>query len=390
MDSGININPGPFVTLLPTGWYRVEYAAKESNTEEIEHVQRLVMVFEHEAKGYDLLINELLTKIDGNFYDEGVQLENVSFEISELQRAYFPGTQEHFGSDLSQDIFSIARHVAQTNTSPRFFSFEERSQHDLDLVAEDFISKDLSRKQEDDALRLEFNRQDRYWQVLYITYELFKSQYNGCVERLLHARRHGISPENHIILAKTSSPLDQEPSEELKQQVKERDGGCLCCRIKKSRKLEVDHIVPRYFGGNNILDNLQTLCSECNHLKDTSHINFRDCQTDLTMPTEIIPEFETPTGIKAGSPESWAEFLHRVINFFYQCSAVHTITIGKKGDSFYNWHIELNAGNDPRWLEPHLEGLLNRIVDAKGSSGYAIPVSLTVNAPDLPEVNYRR
>lgn len=296
MDSGININPGPFVTLLPTGWYRVEYAAKESNTEEIEHVQRLVMVFEHEAKGYDLLINELLTKIDGNFYDEGVQLENVSFEISELQRAYFPGTQEHFGSDLSQDIFSIARHVAQTNTSPRFFSFEERSQHDLDLVAEDFISKDLSRKQEDDALRLEFNRQDRYWQVLYITYELFKSQYNGCVERLLHARRHGISPENHIILAKTSSPLDQEPSEELKQQVKERDGGCLCCRIKKSRKLEVDHIVPRYFGGNNILDNLQTLCSECNHLKDTSHINFRDCQTDLTMPTEIIPEFETPTG----------------------------------------------------------------------------------------------
>ena len=97
MDSGININPGPFVTLLPTGWYRVEYAAKESNTEEIEHVRRLVMVFEHEAKGYDLLINELLTKIDGKFYDEGVQLENVSFEISELQRAYFPGTQEHFG-----------------------------------------------------------------------------------------------------------------------------------------------------------------------------------------------------------------------------------------------------------------------------------------------------
>ena len=141
MDSGININPGPFVTLLPTGWYRVEYAAKESNTEEIEHVRRLVMVFEHEAKGYDLLINELLTKIDGNFYDEGVQLENVSFEISELQRAYFPGTQEHFGSDLSQDIFSIARHVAQTNTPPRFFSFEERSQHDLDLVAEDFIRR---------------------------------------------------------------------------------------------------------------------------------------------------------------------------------------------------------------------------------------------------------
>ena len=103
-----------------------------------------------------------------------------------------------------------------------------------------------------------------------------------------------------------------------------------------------------------------------------------------------MPEFETPTGIKSGTPESWAEFLHRVINFFYQCSVVHNVTIGKRGDSFYNWHIELNAGNDPRWLEPHLEGLLNRIINAKASGGYAIPVSVTVNAPDMPGVNYRR
>jgi hypothetical protein len=59
--------------------------------------------------------------------------------------------------------------------------------------------------------------------VLYITYELFKSQYNGCVERILHAGRHGADSENHVIKVKTSSPSDEEPSEQLKQQVKERD-----------------------------------------------------------------------------------------------------------------------------------------------------------------------
>lgn len=64
--------------------------------------------------------------------------------------------------------------------------------------------------------------------------------------------------------------------------------------------------------------------------------------------------------------------------------------IGKRGDSFYNWRIELNAGNDPRWLEPHLGILIARIVDAKETGGYAVPTSITVNAPDLPEVKYKR
>ena len=63
MDSGININPGPFLVLLPVGWYRVEFAAKQLDTEEIEHVRRLVMVFEHEREGYERLIRELRTKM---------------------------------------------------------------------------------------------------------------------------------------------------------------------------------------------------------------------------------------------------------------------------------------------------------------------------------------
>jgi len=238
MDSGININVEPFLTFLPTGWYRVEYAAKQSDSEEIERVQRLVMVFENEANGYEQLIKELQTNANSQFYDEGIQLEDVSSKIAELQRAYFSNDQKHFGSDLSQDIFSIARHIAQTNTAPRFFYFEERKVHDLDLVAEDLMAKDLSRTQEDNALQLEFNRLDRYWQVLYITYELFKSQYNACAERILHARRHGANPMGHVVKVKTTSPPEGEPSEKLKQQVEREMGDVSACLLYTFRAHE--------------------------------------------------------------------------------------------------------------------------------------------------------
>lgn len=387
MDSGINIDPYEFKTLLPIGWYRVEYAARQRDTEEIENVRRLVMVFKHEREGYEKLIKELLTNPNTSFYDEGVQLHDVSSKIGEMQRCFFPRSHEHFGSSLSQDIFSIARHIAQIGAAPKFFDFVERDRHDLDALAIEAIDKNLSVLDADDAVRNEFNRSDRYWQVLYISYELFKSQYNACVEFLLHARRHGLAPENHQIKSVIASPPPLEPSDELKQQVKDRDRGCLCCGNANSRILEVDHIIPKYFGGSNILDNLQTLCSNCNQVKATNHINFRDPQSDLTMPPSSLIEFEMPGGAKAVDPEAWEQFLRRTINFFFRCGAVHSITIGKKGDSFYNWRIYLNAGNDPRWLQPHLEGLLDRIIWAKETAGLGAPNLLTVHAPDLPEVD---
>lgn len=53
----------------------------------------------------------------------------------------------------------------------------------------------------------------------------------------------------------------------LKNECKSRDGyQCVIC--KSSNDLEVDHIRPLIHGGNNNLNNLQTLCQIC-HLKKT-------------------------------------------------------------------------------------------------------------------------
>ena len=54
----------------------------------------------------------------------------------------------------------------------------------------------------------------------------------------------------------------------VREAVFNRDGNiCLCC-LSKYCFLEVDHIIEVCNGGTNDMDNLQTLCSECNRAKE--------------------------------------------------------------------------------------------------------------------------
>jgi ATP adenylyltransferase len=60
--------------------------------------------------------------------------------------------------------------------------------------------------------------------------------------------------------------IDEEPvPDSIRYQVLKRDRRCLLCgATAKDRPLQVDHIVPRSKGGATSLENLQTLCFECN------------------------------------------------------------------------------------------------------------------------------
>lgn len=54
----------------------------------------------------------------------------------------------------------------------------------------------------------------------------------------------------------------------------ERDGyRCRCCG-RRTKDLEIDHIVPISKGGKSTYDNLQTLCKRCNKLKGTKTIRY--------------------------------------------------------------------------------------------------------------------
>ena len=59
-----------------------------------------------------------------------------------------------------------------------------------------------------------------------------------------------------------------------RNQVYDRDGhACLCCGSVDA--LTVDHIVPVAKGGDNDIDNLQTLCVECNVQKGSEIVDYR-------------------------------------------------------------------------------------------------------------------
>ena len=147
---------------------------------------------------------------------------------------------------------------------------------------------------------------------------------------------------------------------------------------------------PQYFGGSNTLDNLQTLCKTCNNAKGTTTINFLDYQTDLTAPLQTFPDLKMPTQLKAKEPGEWDHFLRRIINLFYRCQAVHDIEIAARGQAFYHWYVELSAGNDPEWMRPHIDQLLERICQAKEKAGFGAPQSITITAPGAPEIKAER
>ncbi len=385
MQSGVNMTPGPFLTLLPVGWYRVEYQAQVAGSDDLEPVRELIMVFGNERDNYEKFIQHVAkTRLDA-FEKEDLAIEGVMELVRGWQTEFFPKTEDRFGTNLNADLFKIARHYAQNGSAPRFFEFDQRDLHNLDAVAKKFIEKNLGSRDVQGALMLEYNQVDRLWSTIYHPFDLFKSQYDACVNRQLHAERHGISPEDHqpklILPRKNEKVQDRQPSEEVQRQVKNRDGMCLCCSVWTPRSLQVDHIIPYYYSGNSHADNLQTLCKECNRIKNTQSINFRDTTTDLTEPPRSLPEMKAPSGKKAASLDEWVRYLYRSINFFYRCGAVHCVDRATRGNRLYHWTVELAEGNNAEWLKPHLEQMLLRIRQERHKAGYAMPRSLTVQAP---------
>ncbi len=365
MDSGVNINPAPFLTLMPIGWYRVELETLTEGSENTEIVQRLVMVFEHEKANYENFI-EFIENIEDSELEAFVE-PNVSFDsqhqqlVQDLQESMFSNFGEHIGGDLLANLFHITRHMAQNDREPPdWFDFEQRQKHNLDDVAQRFIDADLGRRQEDEELRKEYDREDRYWKIIYYSYELFKSQYNACVEWLLSTKPRESNSEFHRSTFTSNSVRPSEPSDGIKEQVKKRDGfRCVCCGTK--HQLEIDHINPKYHGGDHSLNNLQTLCRTCNGIKKLETINFFSDRTPLKDQPINLLNLEAPKPKQANDMEEWEQFIRRSINFFYRCTAVKSVKFNQNGSATHSWEICLHTGNNPQWLKQHLEELCDSL-----------------------------
>ena len=383
LGSGEPVELDPFLTMLPIGWYRVEFLAQISESDEQANVQQMVMVFDGEYASFEQFITALAHEPIEAFEDEQVTLETQRDLLEAWRRTFFADVRERVGEELLISMFHIVRHVASNGVRPDFFPFEERQHHDLDELARDYIAEDLGPRKKNEALLVEYQRADRYWSVIYPNYPLFKAQYDACENRNLPGTRERNIPAN--LVSRPGIVAIREPSDAVKAQVKKRDNyRCQSCGEYRLPLLEIDHVAPFYHGGSNALGNLQTLCHTCNQHKGINEVNFRTNQTPLQTPPPSFPALDLPLTDVVGDITAWEQFLRRSINFFYRCVAVESVTITDVAAE--PWDIHLWAGNNPGWLEPALSELLQRITQQRFSGGRQGPAGLSVRAPEYVAV----
>ncbi|MDZ4171261.1 MAG: HEAT repeat domain-containing protein [Methanobacteriaceae archaeon] len=442
MDRGQYVNPGPFLKFIPTGWYQATFSilGEDENPEESNH---LLMVFENEEKDYfeflEHIKNEDLKVFDSDF----IEFEDHLDRIKDWCKTFFSQAEKHVGDDLLKNIFNIARHMAQNmKEPPKFIEFEERKNHDLDPIARKFIEEDYGPRKVDEKLRYEYNREDRYWKVIYYHYDLFKSQYNACLEYILsleqqtdkiktpeeiqvdnlkygsleeklraceilgemgseeNLHQSTISLLNKVLLEENNFEVKKSVkkaielvnslklSDKEKEEIKDRDDyKCLCCGESQKEYLQIDHISPQWYGIDNSENNLQTLCKLCNITKSTTNIDFRSKISPLENQPNEIPfmyRFNFITKEEANNVEWWEKFIKRFINFFYESSAVKSF----ENNNSETWEISLNSGNDPDWIKSFSSQMANEIKPICEKYGFNGPENILINGYTPKPLNH--
>ncbi len=379
--SSVTTSPtATYLSHMPVGWYRAEYDARREDSEDIEQRTPLVMVTDVLRPGYERFVSHLTSATDLAALERLQSDELALDDVRDLLEQWVELAFEHAAPDhtLLIDLLHLARHVAQNGVAPQFFEFTEREEHDLDALASRSIERNHGPTAIREAIRMEFERPDRFWRALYPNFGLFSRHFLMSQERLLAANDAPAvprAPRAPSVVVTPAAP--REPDDAIKRAVRARDGQrCLCC--SSTRRLQTDHIIPSYLGGPNTLENLQTLCALCNSNKSVNEFNFRRHTSPLKEPAPFVLQV-IPKALDAGNMEEWQQFVRRSVNFLYQCAAVEDVQTPRAGPNSGHWTVRLYPGNDARWMRAaHRRELCEQIADDRDTFGLRGPYSITV------------
>ncbi|MFO0560263.1 MAG: DEAD/DEAH box helicase family protein [Polyangiales bacterium] len=364
----------PFRAIVPVGWYATNFAASAGDGD-VELVAPLVMVFEDEAAAFEQLVAHLSRSPTARAPFEPVELDfdAVQGALVTLIEQRFTGRFTHTGAVLEDDVLRIARHIAQNGgTPPRFYPFEQREQHNLDAIVQRSLDERWGALDVDARLRELWEDPALMWKVLIPDFELFYDQFVRQQRRVVLARqtRNDPSAFRPVITPVQTPELqpEQGPTANVRKSVIARDNfRCLACGSTDRRQLQVDHVVPQFHGGDSSIDNLQTLCRYCNRLKSIKTASYRHSTTRLTQAPQLDLVGMLPDRDAEMSTELFEQCVRRIVNGFFQCAAVDNIKITMRGLGRREWYVNLRPGNDPRWLAPHLDAVLNAVREMQQS-----------------------
>jgi superfamily II DNA or RNA helicase/5-methylcytosine-specific restriction endonuclease McrA len=358
----------PFRTIVPLGWYATNFASGVGDGD-VELVAPLVMVYEDEAPAFEQLVAHLARspKDRAPFEPSELDFETVERPLAALIERYFKDRLGHTGAVLEDDVLRVARHIAQNEgTPPRFFRFEQREQHNLDVIVQRSVDERWGALDVDARLRELWEDPALMWKVLIPDFELFYDQFVRQQRRVVIARqtRHDPSAFRAVFTPVQTPELqpEQGPNADVRKSVIARDNfRCLACGSADRRQLQVDHIVPQFHGGDSSIDNLQTLCRYCNRLKSITSASYRHSTTRLTQAPQFDLVGMLPDKDAEMTTELFEQCVRRIVNGFYQCAAVDAVKITLRGLGRREWHVTLRPGNDPRWLSSHLDEILGAL-----------------------------
>lgn len=376
--------PATFLQTIPVGWYHVQFDAQVDGDGDIEHVERLILVYEPERDSFASLVKLLAKRDLQAFVEPLVSFDSVRAQIESWCSEFKLSAADHLGGDLLLDVFHIARHLAQSGDEPPFFPFSERGNHDLDSLARLAFERNIGRMQVRTFVSHEFERVDRYWRALYANVDSFRDQFELRSRRLENEMLGGGQPPvSGPVVKDPTSYVHAEPSEDVKLSVKERDGWrCLSCGSDDKKYLQVDHIQSTYHGGTNELANLQTLCRRCNSDKGVNEENFRNNRTSLHGAHPDFGMRLEPASKDRGDRIAWERCIRATLNHYFRCAAVSKVEIGARGPRFYEWAVTLAPQNDPRFLDVHLERFFAAVRAKRRDAGFDGADALVVHGSD--------
>lgn len=351
-----------FSKIFPTGWYKTEIVYADSdNNESLEAFTEYVMVYKHTQSKFENFINFILgSTLPTEWSKEYFNDENMRQKIEEWIDLWFNSINDNLGDKLHSDLIKIVRHIAQNQSAPEYYSFEERENYDLDKMAQRLI--DLSPREIAKYINLEFSKPETLWKTFYKTPNRLITSVHLAIIKITN---EGVSETSTPRLTPLTPVKNRELTEQEKEQVKKRDSyTCLCCGANTRGKLQIDHIKPFSMGGETTIENSQTLCTICNKCKGKNEIDFRCNTTKLAIAKNLDLSFRTESQYSIRT-------ITRVVNLFYHCKAVYKIGWDR---SICGYIIYLYPGNDCKWLLQYKAQLLKYIQDRLGREAYEIKV----------------
>ncbi len=192
-----------FLERIPVGFY--DFSLLETREEDKESVERdcEVLVYDHFEKQYARFVDDL-----PNIFKQhrGTLNERKLYRLSDwVSQKYFTGVSGQLAFQ-DEDVEDILRYYSENQIKPRFVSFDERKEYDIDKIANEIYEKDLRVSEKTNFVNNLWEKEERAWKELFAHK---KSCFLNEIDLALRKKTHGIeeATENKNYCVDTDSAL---------------------------------------------------------------------------------------------------------------------------------------------------------------------------------------